>query len=153
MEETTTSTNSFGEEGPGRCPDEEEEQDDDDDDDEREAQVSRPPALTTTYKHLFYRISGERLPLEPAWRKSVDMWTSRRGKRIERPHACACRRACICLVGRLSGRVQSGDCHASLITLLLRWVSTSCSSHGRRRTGLLTYHSTMITPRLAVPPH
>jgi hypothetical protein len=85
--EETTSTNSFGEEeGPGRRPDEEQEQDDDDDDDEHDAQVSRPPALTTTYEHLFDRISGERLPSEPAWRKSVDMWASRRGKHIERPH-------------------------------------------------------------------
>ena len=41
IEEMTSSTNSFGEEGLGRRPDEEEEQDDDDDDDEHEAQVSR----------------------------------------------------------------------------------------------------------------
>lgn len=90
--EPTTSTHSFGEERRGWHPDEEEEQDgvDDDDDDEHEAQVSHPSLLTTTYKHMFYRTSGERLPSEPALRKSVDMWAPRRGKRITRPHSRVC---------------------------------------------------------------
>ena len=88
--EPTTSANSFGEERRGWHPDEEEEQDgvdDNDDDDEYEAQVSRSSVLTTAYKHVFYRISGERLPSEPASRKSVDMWVPRRGKPIRRPHS------------------------------------------------------------------
>ena len=89
-EETTTNTDSSGEEEPSQGSHEEEEQDDVDDDDDDEAQVSRPHFHQTHINTSLRRISGERLPSEPASRKLVDMWTLRRGKRMRRPHMCVC---------------------------------------------------------------